>query len=713
MQKALADAGTHFLCNFFLSFHEFMIDLFNSLKRDLMANHFKTPHFETLPSSFETVSFDDHFQIATKQVLFEHKTSFASAYAVLEDGKPSDTIMAYVTDSSYPIQKEIVRNLMALDYTDMIRIVNFKKVKWLSDETFQFAVLVKKPEGEKFLQSGQMQFPAYTINDLERYFVKPILSFLRYLDSKQMSHGNINPYNLYFKNEKQGPLMLGENFMAPADFSQKLIFEPSDRAIAQYTGKGSGGSINDVYTLGVTIFSLITGQIPLANLKTEEMLKIKLERGSYSAFTKAVEIPASLNELFRGTLNDDADNRWTLEEVENWFSDHKQNSKQIPKNHRAARYYEFEGEQYIDTKSIAVAFGIQPNAALKAIENGVFLNWLKRSFTNHTIYQSIDDLIKGDGNQAPKVDNLTLTEICMTLDQSLPIFYKDLRLLPMGLGTALMEAFLFKKNPALFLELFSNNIPQKWLSNQNSLDPQMKAIKQNLDTAASFVEKKGPGLGLERLLYELNPDLYCLSPKVIHQKVLTLAELLFALEENAKSKEYETDPIDQHILAFLADRQNKVDAYYLSQLSGDFSPEAKAAALTYILAESSRVAHIESLPNLGNLLLHKLRPFIQKLHDTDMQKTVSKTLEEHATNGNLLEMAKLVMDEDLLTQDVASYELAQEEYDDITQSIESLKTVIKNPNIISKTIGKHIAVLVSVICASIFGASMVIKLVTS
>lgn len=678
-----------------------------------MTNHFITPYFETLPSSFDTVSFGEHFQIITKNPLTEYKTNFATAYAVLKDGKPCDTMMAYVTDSPYPIQKEYIGNLMGLDYTDMIRVIDFKKVQWLADNTIQFAVLVTKPQGARLLKPGENTLTPYTIHDLERYFVRPVLTFLRQLESKQMSHGNISPYNLYFKNETQGPLMLGENFMAPAAFSQNLIFEPINRAVSQYTGKGPGGSINDVYALGITIFSLITGQIPLADMDTKDMLRIKLERGTYSALTKAIEIPASLNELFRGTLNDDAENRWSLEEIDNWFSDHKQNPRQAQKAVKAGRFYEFEGEQFLDVKSIALAFGLQPNAALKVIENGLFLNWLKRSFSDQNIYQNIDELIKGDGTNVVKIDNLTLAEICMTLDQSLPILYKELRILPMGLGTALMESFLFNKNPALFLELLANRIPQKWLINQGNLDFQMKLTAQMLDTASSFIEKKGPGLGLERLLYELNPDLYCLSPKVSHYKVITLAELLLALEENAKSKDYDTDPTDQHILAFLADKQNRVDAYYLSQLSGDFSPEAKAAALTYILAESSRVAQLDSLPNLAKLLLHKLQPFIQKLHDTDTQESVFKTMEEYASHGNLTEMAKLVMDEDLLTQDAESYEFAQEEYEDITQSIESLKTIIANPSIISKTIGKHVAVMVSIGCASIFGAAMVIKLVTS
>lgn len=678
-----------------------------------MTDHFIIPYFETLPSSFETVSFNDHFQIVTKNPLPEFKTNFATAYAVLEDGKPSNTKMAYVADSPFPIQNEYMGNLIGLDYSEMIKVIDFNKVKWLADETLQFVVIVTRPQGTRLLKPGQTQFEPYAIHDLERYFARPILTFLRALESKQMSHGNINPYNLFFKNEAQGPLMLGENFMAPAAFSQNPIFEPPNRAIAQFSGKGPGGSINDVYALGITIFSLITGQIPLSEMTTKEMLRTKLERGSYSALTKAIEIPASLNELFRGTLNDDAENRWSLEEVDNWFTDHKQNPRQAHRILKAARFYEFENEQFIDVPSIALAFGLEPTAALKVIENGVFLNWLQRSFADQSIYHTIDEVIKQDNPNPVKFDHLLLTEICMLLDQSLPIFYKDLRVLPTGLGTALMESFLFKKNPALFLELLANRIPQKWLANQGTLSFQMKLTSQMLDAAAAFIEKKGPGLGLERLLYELNPDLYCLSPKIIRFKVMTLAELLMALEENAKAKDYDSDLVDQHILAFLSDRQNRVDAYYLSQLSGDFSPEAKAIALTFILGESSRVAQIDSLPNLAQYLLHKLNSFIQKLHDVDLQEQVQKAIQEHAQDGNLIEMSKLIMDENLMTQDAESYALAQEEFDEISRSIESLKTIITNPSIISRTVGKHVAVLVSIACASIFGAAMVIKLVTS
>ena len=78
-------------------------------------------------------------------------------------------------------------------------------------------------------------------------------------------------------------IVLGPNVTSPPGYDQQPIFEPLDRAMAQPNGRGLGNSSDDIYALGINIILAFLGYNPVAKISDEDLIKHRLENGSYNA----------------------------------------------------------------------------------------------------------------------------------------------------------------------------------------------------------------------------------------------------------------------------------------------------------------------------------------------------------------------------------------------------------------------------------------------
>src|SRR3546814_19623601 len=83
-----------------------------------------------------------------------------------------------------------------------------------------------------------------------------------------------------------------------------------------------------------------------------------------------------------------------------------------------------------------------------------------------------------------------------------------------------------------------------------------------------LLNQTGPGFGLERVLYELNPSIHCRSPLIEHLYVTRIEELVPALERAAANRDRGGRPMDRHIASFAVARSPDVDERFVRPLSG-------------------------------------------------------------------------------------------------------------------------------------------------
>lgn len=678
-----------------------------------MAIEFEIPNIETLKSSFDVVKMDGGYEILANSPLPEFKTPGATAYQV----KSPDNVnkfFAFVSDSGFPVNFSQINTLYNLNRDAAFNIIKSGPVKWLADNTHQFAIIMKYPQGKRIVLNRNDTFKPFTINEIEKFLVRPILSFLTDLQESGAYFGGIRPDNLYFFENDKGRVILGEPFMLPDLFAQDPLFMSVDKASCTYSGRGKGNISDDIYALGLTIVSLLAGRVPLSELSHDEVLRIKIERGTFSTFTRVAGLPATINELLRGLLADDEESRWNLDEIQSWFAGNRQSVRQAVRISKAARLFEFDSIQYSDAKSIAISFAENPQSAIKCIETDNVLNWFKRSFTDQKIFEGVNDILNDEELGKMKLDSARLSFLCMALDSSLPIFYKQLGFLPSGLGTLLMDLFVLNKNPALILEIVRGRLLQKWSTLQNPTNPQNLIATQTLDMMFKFAEKKQIGLGIERVLYELNHSLYCLSPKVIAYKPRTLPQIIQALEHLAQSRDFETEILDHHIFAFILVHNRNIDNYYIGKLESDRETGEGGVATAYILGDLlKRNNDATPYPFLAEWVVSKLNSYVEKLHNTELKEVLAGRLADFAKKGDLIGIADLIRTENMIEEDQTGYDLALRKYNELNTSIEALNAIIDNPSAIIKTIGRHVASAVSTLCATVVGIMIIVKIITT
>ena len=118
---------------------------------------------------------------------------------------------------------------------------------------------------------------------------------------------------------------------------------------------------------------------------------------------------------------------------------------------------------------------------------------------------------------------------------------------------------------------------------------------------------------MERLAYELNPGLPCLSPFVLAGYIHSFADLLPAQELAAADGRIQAQPIDRHIAAFIAHRSKKLDEAALLAVSS-LDPTVRLLGMLHLLAVIQHERGPTSLPALtqvfgrqAQLLINRFR----------------------------------------------------------------------------------------------------------
>src|SRR5690606_33117998 len=113
----------------------------------------------------------------------------------------------------------------------------------------------------------------------------------------------------------------------------------------------------------------------------------------------------------------------------------------------------------------------------------------------------------------------------------------------------------------LLIHLIEYNTVNDWIEIHRkqadyAMPSSINAAVLKHDRLRPYLRMSGLGFGIERILYDLNPDMPCLSPLFANTYVYTLQDLLKQLDALAPSRAKDEDPIDVHIAAFITSKVN-------------------------------------------------------------------------------------------------------------------------------------------------------------
>ncbi len=541
--------------------------------------------------------------------------------------------------------------------------------------------------------------------------LRPVAAALETLQARHVTHRAIRPDNL-FRPAQGEPVTLGPAWAAPPASFQPVLFEPPYAALCHKAGRGEGSIADDVYALGVTMIVLATGRLPMAGLSEAEIIRRKVDLGSYAALTAETRLSPAIADLVRGMLAEDPDHRPTPALLSDPDAARARRVASRPP-HRAQRALE-HGDMVIWTaRMLALALAGDPEEAARLLRTGVVDRWLRRSLGDSALAARIEEACRQRNSEAeadnPRADGVLVARAVALLDPLAPLCWRGVALWPDGLGALLADAAGDAQRLAVLRDLVESEAIGVWAAARPERCDVM-VLRADAQHHHSLLRLRGWAGGLSRLTYALNPLLACRSPRLGAGMVVRLADLLPALEAVAAPHAAATPPlpapldappIDPEIAAFLAARLEQRIERDLALIADPADRDRAARAQLRLLAWLQRRTRAPALPALAAWLAAHLRPGLANWRGRKRREMLEKTTGELVRTGQLPALLALLDDPQARAQDQADAQAADEAVRAIDAELQRILEARSARAALARRVGREIALSAALVALAI------------
>lgn len=638
---------------------------------------------------------NDKFEILPEQPLPEYDTAYAQAYGVRAKGQlASIPLIALVCTNILPTRSDLLASERSLSHAGLLLIKDCGVVFWTPAGIKTMAFIYEKPAGRKLMPLGGTSCPPQREDRLITHFLTPLANALRELKNVAVFHGCIRPDNIYV-DEASGRAILGDHLAMPVAFKQPTVFETIPRALAPHNARGIGTFADDLYALGVTLVVALTGEQPLRDLSDTAIVQLKMERGSYIAMMGERRFGSGLTEVLRGLLADDPDQRWTHDDLEMWLNGRRLTPKQSLAARKASRPLRLGGQEFFQARQLAMAMTADTKVAATMVKNEEIAKWLSHGLNDEEMTKYYDEalLFARRAQRAGPEDERLVASAVMVLHPLAPMRYRGVSVFPQGFPLLLASLMSADEPVTLLVEMVQNAMSSQWIGVQKEKPPEMVAAIQIMEKAKETLEKTQAGFGVERVLYDSNPTMPCISPIVRSYYPLTMRQLLEALEKRAR----EAGVMDRHIAAFMLARDRKIMPQVMRMIdqSGGDSGKKGLALLTLYSDLQYRYGP-DRLPGIAAALMPMVQETVKRFKNRARQDKALKDLKIVAAEGDLSGMLGQIDDPDLLERDAQEFAAAKMLYQQTQLEIERMQAYTRNKKAIALQAGEPLAAVIAV-----------------
>lgn len=618
-----------------------------------------------------------NYRILPDAPLREYDRPGAPAYVAQDDRSEGRRLLAYVCDPGVLPRVDTLVQLKTLREANIIRPLAWDPVAWPHARQSCFAIVYEHPEEAPLMSSLRDRVPAFPTEFLVASVLGPLSQTLALMNRRSQTHRSVSPDNIYRTGNADDSVVLGDSVTSPPAWGQPVCMEPIEVGMTPRESRGPGAFADDIYALGASILFLALGWCPVVDLSDEDIIEAKTEKGSFMALLNGERPPVGLREPLRGMLSDDPRERWVLDDIEQWIGGDMRRSAQPHRQLKSDRAFDFNGTEHRNCRILAREFGKKSSESMAAIRSKEFESWIVRGVADMALMERITEILMYSASQQKdSSEDITVSKICVELDPLAPLRYKGVVASAQGMGPMLASAM--ERNDRELVQAIADciakGLPGEWLKQRaeflggdfNNLEKEFRRLQQ-------LLKHTGPGYGVERMFYEMNPFVPCRSEFLKRQYIYSLRDLLPALENAVRDDGELPTLVDRHISAFIAARlTGKTERILTSIEDGQGDSLTSNLAMVQLLGEVQKDYGPETLPNLTGWLSEVLSPAIDQFQSRSMREGLKRKLESIVAKGRLLTLHDHLNSKQQVKRDRTAKAQAAREFADAASKIEQL-----------------------------------------
>ena len=588
----------------------------------------------------------ERFEIDYSQPLPWLDCNGAKAYRVIDRIDTKRGLFALLCSNKTCPRSTILPYIKSLECRSLMKLVEFGIVTWLPEKSRNLALIYKIPYGKVF-EGGKTTLDIRNSEKFKSTLIS-LLSAIEALKNYNITHRAIRADNLYYANADKTEIMIGDCCASFPGFHQPSAYETIENMLSIPEGRGNGNEKNDIYAIGAVMMALYLGHELGSDLSTPELLRIKLKKGSYQALLADDHIPNQISPILRNLLNDNTENRLNYLQAYNLLDGKSGSYNSSSLGDRPKRTISFNGEKFYNARDFAIAISTTPEDAYELVKSGKLLDWIKNGLENEKLAGKIEKLLAAFPEGTTSLD-IIISKICILLAPDLPVKLNNLCLFPDGTPKAIFYALRNNTETKIFHELFSGELIKLWYQEQEHMRSPANAAEFRI-----YINRQDIGYGLERIMYDFDDDIPCVSPLLGDEFVNSPTRILRALDNTYARQIVKSMPYDRNIIAYLRCKMGKKIDGILTDLATN-KDYLQASAILRLYTSMQNKFGPAQLPHLSQWLASSSVAIIKSFHNLKYQKFLERELLKINKNGKLHELCDILEDEEARNKDKANY----------------------------------------------------------
>lgn len=570
------------------------------------------------------------------------------AYKVSDRIDKEKLLFALICSHETCPRHSILPYIRSIKTSGMLPLIEYGTITNPSTKENSMALIYRRPLGGKVIDdyTTTLRNNATKIQSL----ISSLLNVLSDLRSYGITHRSIRLENLYYLDENKETIVLGDCIACFPAYYQPAVYETIDSLMANKESRGNGSDKNDIYSLGVLALFLYLGKENGTDLSTPEVLHFKIKKGSYTALVGDNKISSAFSNLLRNMLVDTPTHRWNLPTTQEVLDNKNAKISYNAIQETSKKAFVIGGEKYYTLRDVSLAMQDNPKEAFELYNSGKLTEWLKNSLEDEDLAHAIDKAVKSTIDNTPNHE-LSIAKICIHLTPYLPIKMGKVSLFPDALSKSLFYAYVHHGDLNDYSRLCNYDLLRLWYTAQkDSRSP------NTLNDVRGYATSPSIGYGLERIMYEFDDDIPCISKLVESDYVSSPTRILRILDQSYNNSQEK--PYDNNLIAYLRSKMGKKIDGIIIDLNSKI-PSLEASAILRLYTTMQNKFGPQELPKLSQWLSIFSMPLIKSYHNVKYQKFLEKELLKINKSGKLHEIQELLENEEARKKDNAEYNIAR------------------------------------------------------